>query len=245
MKTSSKILLITFGLSLLLSLGAVIWVKYYFNVNTERGSGNVITRTYSPEPFNKIRISGGFHVTLNKGEQSKVEVAVDDNFQKYIKVSVRDSTLNITGVNIFKAFGTKINITHTGIDELQILAGVILESNDTLESRNFVLQSSAGTSSTIAGNFENFRCTMSAGTKISLSGSSRNADFRLSAGTDLEAAGFITDSCTISASAGSSAVLHVTGYFEAEADAGSSIIYHGSPQIGKQNTSSGSSIRKF
>ncbi len=245
MKTSAKILLITLGFSLLLILGIIIWAKTYFNSNIERGSGNIVTKTYFPESFHKIKITGGFNVQLNHGEQPKVDVTLDDNFQKYIRVNVIDSLLVISGVNIFRPQGTNISITHTGINELQLQAAVKLESSDTLECEQFTLKTNSGTSTRLLGNFRNFTCTMSAGTKVTLLGTSTHADFRLSAGTELFASEFLTDTCIISASAGSSAGIHVLEYLEAEADAGSSIVYHGSPTIGKQNTSSGSSIRKY
>lgn len=244
MKTSAKILLITLGAALILMVAAVFWVKKQFDRHTVKASGNEMTQTYTPGQFDKIHISGGFIVKMQTGDTNEIKVTVDENFQKLINVEVKDKILHIESKNVFQSFGAKIHMTCMTVSELKLTGGVRFECENKIEVPIFSVHSSAGTIVKLNGSFDTFKGTLAAGSEMTLSGAAGRAELNLAAGSRLDGETFAMDSCFINAAAGSTADVLVNQYLEAEATAGSRIVYEGSPFVAKQNTSSGAIIRK-
>jgi len=245
MKTSAKILIITFAVTLVLSLIAIIRVKQHIDANTIHASGTDSTIVYHDHLFDRMVVSGNFDVTLSQGEKEHIEITADKNFVHLIGVTVENGMLSISCPNPFHTFSADISISYRELSELHLSAGTQLVCRDYIEAPSFKMSSTSGTSSTIHGRFDTLYCTLSAGTMMNLKGSAAHAEFNLSAGTRLEAYEFLTDSCTIKAHAGSSAEISVSSFLDAEAGSGSSITYQGKPETVKQNTSSGGAIKSF
>lgn len=245
MKTSTKILIITFAVTLVLSLIAIIRVKQHIDANTIKASGTDTSIVYNDLTFDRMVISGNFDVTLSQSEKEQIEIVADKNFVHLLGVIVENGMLSISCPNPFHTFKAHINISYRELGEIHLSAGTQLECKDYLEAPSFKMSSTAGTSSTIHGRFDTLYCTLSAGTMMSLKGSATHAKFDLSAGTRLDAFEFLTDTCTIKAHAGSSVEISVSSFLDAEAGSGSSITYKGQPETVKQNTSSGGAIKSF
>jgi hypothetical protein len=244
MKTSAKILLITLGAALILIVAVVFWVKNQIDKHTVKASGNVITQIYTPDQFDMIHVSGGFIVNMKIGDKNEVKVTVDENFQKLINVEVKNGILNIESKNVFQSFGAKIQMTCISVSELKLTGGVRFECEDMIDVPDFSVLSTAGTSVKLNGSFDRFKGTLAAGSEMNMTGSAKRADINLAAGSVFDSEQFSTDSCFISAAAGSTADILVNQYLEAEATAGCRIVYEGSPFVAKQNTSSGAMIKK-
>lgn len=227
-------------------MAAMVFVaKNYIDKNVERASGKITTLTYQPGDFDKIKIAGGFDVTMVYGELTSVDITVDEAFQKHIKVNATNNTLQISSANLIQNFNTKILITANHINEINLSAGVTLIGKDSLKSDNFTLKTSAGSSANITGTFGKFFCTASAGSQVTLHGTSQHSQLSASAGSMVAATSFSTDTCNANTSSGSEINISVISFLDAEASSGSSIQYSGSPVIGKQSTSSGAIIKKM
>jgi hypothetical protein len=245
MKTSTKILLFTFIISLLLILASILLVKNYVTRNSEKASGIIKTRTIDVPYFENIMISGEFDITLKQSETQSVNVIVDDAFQKHIKVGVTNKTLNISSVNFIQTFGARVEINYTTINNIQLLGSAKLSHPDTMHAEYLKVQTSAGSSVKLIGNFIHLVCTASAGSKMVLAGNAENAEFTVDSGSQIHALEMEAQQCIIQASSGSSAEIHVSKTLDATANSGSSVIYTGSPEMKSHNTSSGASIRKL
>jgi len=60
-----------------------------------KGSGTQTTHNEKVEKFDRIKISGPFHVKLKQDSSMSVSITADDNFFRYIKMSSDGSTLTI------------------------------------------------------------------------------------------------------------------------------------------------------
>ena len=57
------------------------------------GSGNLVTREFSIEDFDRLQISHAFKAEVTQGDAYTVEVTVDDNLEPYLQVSKEGNTL--------------------------------------------------------------------------------------------------------------------------------------------------------
>jgi hypothetical protein len=60
-----------------------------------KGSGNQQTENNKVAKFDRIKISGPFHVKLKQDSSMSVSITADDNFFKYIRMDSDDGTLTI------------------------------------------------------------------------------------------------------------------------------------------------------
>ena len=245
MKTSAKILLSTFIITLLLILGSLFLIKNYISKNSEKASGIIKTRIIEVPAFENIMISGEFDVKLTQSDKPSINVTVDEVFQKHIKVGVTNNTLNISSINFVQTFGARIEIFYTSLKNIQLMANAKLTHADTLNADYLKIQATAASTVTLSGNFNHLICSATAGSKIVLAGYAEIAEFTIEAGSKLHALELEIQQCDIKTSSGSTAEVHVSNTLDASADSGSSIIYKGSPQMNSQNTSSGASVRKL
>src|SRR5215467_11836114 len=54
--------------------------------NTIEGSGNVITKDVSVQPFDQLEASGVFSVSLSQGAKESVKIEAEDNLQSLFEV---------------------------------------------------------------------------------------------------------------------------------------------------------------
>lgn len=71
------------------------------------GSGNVITKTVTTQPYKKINVSGSMDVYLEKGTEGTISVTAEDNVQERIVVESNGETLTITMKNNTSLQNTK------------------------------------------------------------------------------------------------------------------------------------------
>ncbi|HWD87505.1 MAG TPA: head GIN domain-containing protein [Mucilaginibacter sp.] len=86
-----------------------------------KGSGNQQTQNNKVAKFDRITISGPFHVKLKQDSSMSVSITADDNFFKYIRVNSDDGTLSIKTRKSFCGSGeVMVNI---GVGNLSRIEG--------------------------------------------------------------------------------------------------------------------------
>src|SRR6266516_5348552 len=60
------------------------------------GSGNVITKEITVQPFDELSLSGVFSVLLSQGSKEQVKIEADDNLQELFEVKNEGSKLIIS-----------------------------------------------------------------------------------------------------------------------------------------------------
>lgn len=67
-----------------------------FNIDIDRGSGNVVTETRSVSNFDEVVLTGIGDVTIVQGDSESLEIEAEDNLIPYIKSEVDDGVLTIS-----------------------------------------------------------------------------------------------------------------------------------------------------
>lgn len=242
MKKSTIMLLSALVITMLAMLVSILLINSYVKKNIEYGSGNIITKEYLPENFQNIDVKGFFEITLKQAPVTKVYVTTDDNFQKYVEVSVKDHTLYLSGKNVFQPVGCNIVIQCPDIRRITLQGGTSLVVEDKISSESLFLSITGGVRADISGDFMNLKTFVSAGSQLKLKGTVINADYDITAGSVLMAGQMVADSCDVKSTAGSTAEINVLNFLNADVWSGSTVRYSGKPETGKMSVESGGTL---
>ncbi|MDP4264725.1 MAG: head GIN domain-containing protein [Bacteroidota bacterium] len=87
------------------------------------GSGNVITKEISIQPFDQLDVSGVFSLKLSQGNKEEVKIEADDNLQDLFEVKNEGSKLVISmkkGVNFNSKKKMKVYITFKKLKSMDL-----------------------------------------------------------------------------------------------------------------------------
>ena len=99
------------------------------------GSGNIITKDVSVQPFNELSATGVFSVQLKQGDKEEVKIEADDNLQDLFEVKNDGSKLMISmkkDVNFSSKKGMKVYVTFKKIKNMELNMVGSLTSDDNL-----------------------------------------------------------------------------------------------------------------
>lgn len=99
------------------------------------GSGNVITKEISVQPFDQFSVSGVFSVQLSQGAKEEVKIEADDNLQSYFEVKNEGSKLLVTmkkDVNIRSSKKMKVYITFKKVTSMDLKTVGDISSDENL-----------------------------------------------------------------------------------------------------------------
>lgn len=233
---SSAIFVRLFTLVLFLSLS----LSTYAQVT---GNGNIKEETRSLSGFSAIHASSGVDVILDQGGTEKVVVRSDENLLDYVITEVEGNTLVLkTKGSIRKAKALEVHVTVKTLDRLEASSGSDVETRSKLSVNELVVKMSSGSDLTMDIEANEMTCNLSSGSDANLSGKVGVLVAEASGGSDISAKKLDVTKCTIKATGGSDAVLHVTGELDLEARGASDIRYTGRPNVLSSKASGGSDI---
>ncbi len=213
--------------------------------NTVKGSGNVVSREIRVDTFSAVEVSSAFQVNMTVGPAAAVTVRVDDNLVDLLDVGVDGDTLH---VGLEPNTGTtdatlEADVTVTALDALSVSGAATVAVADPLASHDLAVTVS-GASRLFAGlGIERGGLEISGASHVELSGSAAALEVTVSGASDLEAADLSIGELTIDLSGASHAAVTVRTSLSAGASGASNLIYSGSPEITRSDTSGASSIQ--
>jgi hypothetical protein len=210
------------------------------------GSGDLVTRQFSIEDFDRLQISSAFKAKVTQGDTYCVEVTVDDNLEQYLDVSKQGDTLK---VGLKPGLGLTLNrITMQATITMPKLRGVDgsgasqvslegFESSDSLDVQ-------ASGASTIRGDIEAGDSTfdVSGASTVRLTGQGGNGSVEVSGASTADLASYAMQDVTVTASGASTAIVNVSGRLDAEASGASKVEYTGDPTLGRIDESGASRV---
>jgi hypothetical protein len=107
-----KIITITIAFALFLSVSAPANAQKNKEDNNSKiiGSGNVVTRDVTIQPFDQLEASGIFNVSLKQGNKESVKIEAEDNLQSLFEVKTEGNKL-IVGMKKDSHFDSKKKMT--------------------------------------------------------------------------------------------------------------------------------------
>ncbi|HYM93169.1 MAG TPA: head GIN domain-containing protein [Chitinophagaceae bacterium] len=107
------------------------------------GSGNIITKEVSVQPFDELASTGVFSVILKQGDKEGVKIETDDNLQDLFEVKNDGSKLIISmkkDMNFSSRKGMKVYVTFKKIKSMELNMVGSLSSDDNLSFDDLNIQ---------------------------------------------------------------------------------------------------------
>lgn len=189
-----------------------------------KGSGNIVTETYSLRDFDKIDFSGAAEMTIIQGRESAVTLTTDDNIVDQYEVKVRRDTLIIN---------PKPNRNFRPTDKILFEVTV-----DDLER----IDQSGATDITTELSMDDLDIDVSGASNFTLVGSGETIDLDVSGASYFNGKDYRVENLDADVSGASNATVWVTEILEATASGASDIDYYGNPTDFELDASGASDI---
>ncbi len=198
---------------------------------TIQGDGEIISETILVDQFSELFVAGMFELVLVKGEEPKVVLEVDQNLREHIFIHHKGSKLVVDkgrGVAL-NPTRMKLEITHTGLEKVDLSGAASVVGNHTIEGRRFELSISGAASIDLDLLVGELHLNLAGAGNIKLEGEADKFFCKLSGAGNLEAPNLVTRSTEISLSGACSAEVHATNTLIVTLGGIGSITYHGDP----------------
>ncbi len=135
-----------------LFLGSILFTALLFsNVSRAQkesieGSGNIITKEISVQPFDGLTAGGVFNVILQQGNKEQVKIEAEDNLQPLFEVKNEGSTLKISfkkDVNLKHAKKMNVYVTFKNLKSLNISSVGNVTATGSLSFDNLSLENNS------------------------------------------------------------------------------------------------------
>jgi len=200
-KKSGKLMLlisiITITVLLSFSLSSCITIK----VNTLKGSGKIVTKSFEVGDFDKLTFSGIGKIIIEQGEETSLEVEAENNVIDALKINTSASELEIGFKSRFiNVIPTKDIVFHLKVKDLK---EVSISGAGSIECDNLIVESlsldSSGVGSVKINIFaSDLKIGISGAGKVNLSGEVDTQQLDISGVGSYDAKELVSKDCEIS-----------------------------------------------
>jgi hypothetical protein len=209
---------------------------------------NAVVRNVSA--FHGIQISSGIDLYISQsGSEALAVSAASIDYRDKIVTEVENGILKIYygekgdwGIS----WGNRKMKAYVSVKDLDLLSasgGSDIYIDEKVQASKLKVQLSGGSDFLGKVAIEDLMVSASGGSDVKISGTAGHLKVSISGGSDFKGADLIAEYCSVSASGGSDAFIHVNKELESHASGGSDIRYTGNPAT--RNSSSGNgSVKK-
>lgn len=210
----------------------------------ETGSGNLVTEEFNFSDFTKVEAHNGFQLELTKSSTFSIEITVDDNVEKDLRVSRSGDTLRIVliGNRSYSSVTLRARITMPDLYGLDLSGGsqAGITGFSSSHDLSFNLSGGSGVTGDITAADADF--DLSGGSQVNLEGTADDLGVNGSSGSQVHLENFPVANADIYLSGGGSATVNVVGRLDVNLSGGSRVTYIGNPTLGDIDLSGGSTI---
>lgn len=209
-------------------------------------SGNVVTQEVELTGFDRLDISTSFNAVVNRGDDYKVLIRIDENLVERLLVEKTGSTLKI---GLKPGTSVEGNVVHEAEISMPVLTGIELSGASDAEISGFTSNNSltidlSGASS-LQGDIQAGDTTMDASgsSDARLSGAAGSLQLDASGSSDVDLSEFFVVDANLNVSGASSVTVNLSGRLDVDASGASDVTYLGAPTLGNVETSGSSSVQ--
>ena len=209
---------------------------------------NAVSRTVGA--FHGIKMSSGIDLYLSQsGSEGLAVSASNSEYRDKIVTEVENGILKVY-YGEQGSWGTnwgnrkmKAYVSVKDLDLLEASGGSDIYIDEKLQSAHLKVQLSGGSDMIGKVAIEDLTISASGGSDVKLTGTANHLKVSISGGSDFKGADLDAEYCSISASGGSDAYVHVNKELDSHASGGSDIRYTGNPTT-SVSSSGGGSVKK-
>lgn len=196
------------------------------------GSGNVITKTVTTQPYQKINVSGSMDVYLEKGTEGTISVTAEDNVQERIVVESDGETLTITMKNNTSLQNTKkikITVPFEELSAIALRGSGNIEGKDKIETKSLALSVQGSGDIELSIETGSLSAEISGSGDIELKGKATAVEVSTRGSGDFEGAELISDKAQIAIKGSGDTSIQVNNSLSGAIQGSGSILYGGNP----------------
>ncbi len=214
--------------------------------STIHGSGELVEKEIKLKGFTAISAGNTFHVNVKHGPTYKVNVKIDKNLEKYLRITMHGNTLEI-GMDCANQYdpsdeGMVLDIQTPRLENLDI-SGAAIASIRGFSNKSSSLSLSGA--SIISGEIhtENLFLDASGASLVQLTGSAKQMKIELSGASKAHLLDFKAAKAQINLSGASDAQVFVTDELSLDASGACNLEYAGKPKMKSISTSGASTVK--
>ncbi|MDH5380334.1 MAG: DUF2807 domain-containing protein [Cyclobacteriaceae bacterium] len=203
-----------------------------------RGNGNFETQIVKTEDFSKLKIEGGYEITLEAGNEPQVIVHADENLIEYIYAEVRGSWLVIGNEeSIHSPDGIAITVVYNELSKIEIEGACAIKTTETLISDDFGIDMGGAGAIDMDLEVDDLLINISGAGAVKLAGEARFMEVNLSGAGGLSAYDLIVERCKLNISGVGGAEVYVEEELDASVSGLGGISYRGDPHVNRSEIS--------
>ena len=213
-----------------------------------KANGNIITTTRTVSDFDKIAVSGSFHVTLIKGKEKTITIEASSNLMEAIETEVENGLLKIkfkSGWNIRTYKKVTITVTFEALSGVALSGSGSITSADELIANDLALKVSGSGNMKLKLFTDTLTAAISGSGNLKLNGETNIVTCSISGSGNLNASDLIATITNAKVSGSGNVKIQALEEIHAKVSGSGSILYSGNPNIIKANSSGSGSVRKI
>lgn len=204
----------------------------------------IATRSERFDTFSGISIGSAFEVVLVQGNDTGIDLEVDERYMDQISVEVKNGTLKVsTKGSIRNPKKMKATITFRELESMNFSGATKVRSEADLNFGDLSIDASGATKMNLNLQATSLRLSTSGASNMEFAGSTGSLDVDLSGASKMDASELRVQDGSISTSGASKADVWFTGNLDIEASGASKITYKGNPSLGNIRTSGASRLK--
>ena len=184
----------------------------------------------SVNEFDKLKVTKGINVTLNKGLKPEAEINIVNTSSEDVIIENDKNELTIKmKTRIYKDVSVQVYLTYTELREIKTGSGATVDAEDVIDGNQLILDAGMDSSIDLEVDVETLEANVSAA-RITLEGKANTVEAKATTGGKFEAEKLKTQEAFITANTGAVGTVNVTKKLEAKAGTGGKIEYSGDPE---------------
>ncbi len=205
------------------------------------GNGKVETREEKIGSFDKLDISGNFHVFLEPSDKPYLKMELDENLFDIVRVSEEGSTLRIeTRINILQAREKNLYIGVRGLEKMDLSGAIKLVSDTVIRVNNLDIIVSGAARLDLEIEAKRLKLDLSGASECDFRGKADEFSIHLSGAGDIDALDLMANEVEVELSGAGGARVYARNKLDVSISGVGSVRYKGDPEIHKSVSGLGS-----
>lgn len=217
------------------------------NMNSIRGNGHVISKTFAEKGFNEIEVSSAMNVYLKQGPDYSIKIDAEENLLSLMKVHTEGDKLVIgfkEKVSINPTKDIKVYITAPDFRNLDASGACNFISQGNIKGNTLKLDLSGSSNAQLDVALNKLEVDVSGASEIALKGKTAYLEIDGSGSTSIHGFPLLSDHTKVSISGAGDAEVCAAQSLEVEISGAGNVSYKGSPSSINKDISGAGSVNQ-
>ncbi|PJB57179.1 MAG: hypothetical protein CO098_12260, partial [Bacteroidetes bacterium CG_4_9_14_3_um_filter_41_19] len=197
-----------------------------------KGNGELVKQDRTVEPFDAIKLGSAHDLVIIPGDVYGVTVETDANLQEFVKVEVRNSTLQFETTKVIRKYTEmRFYVTVPTLKSLRVSGAAEVKTEGTLKGNELELVVSGASEVALHLDYAAIMVNASGASEVVLAGNATVSNIECSGASEIKANSLVTTSSVVRASGASNCNVNATSSLAYDASGASDVNYVKNPEV--------------